>query len=83
LTAISVLGGTVALIPDILEPATNPNHRGFFHSIVFGATAWYATHGRHSDQWDSNQREVMRLLCYCYLSHLAADATTPKGICVI
>lgn len=30
--AISALASR---LPDILEPATNPNHRGFFHSVVF------------------------------------------------
>lgn len=39
------LSGTVgAFLPDIVEPATNPNHRSFFHSVSFigvaGPTAW-------------------------------------------
>jgi membrane-bound metal-dependent hydrolase YbcI (DUF457 family) len=33
-----------AFLPDIIEPATNPNHRSFFHSISFmgaaGSPAW-------------------------------------------
>lgn len=39
------LSGTVgAFLPDIVEPATNPNHRSFFHSVSFvgaaGPTVW-------------------------------------------
>mgnify|MGYP000976895494 CR=1 FL=1 len=39
------ISGTVgAFLPDIIEPATNPHHRSFFHSISFvgvaGPTAW-------------------------------------------
>jgi hypothetical protein len=33
-----------AFLPDIIEPATNPNHRSFFHSVSFvgvaGPPAW-------------------------------------------
>lgn len=30
------LSGTIgAFLPDILEPATSPNHRSFFHSVSF------------------------------------------------
>jgi len=40
----------------------------------------YATHGSHSDKWKPETRAVLRTMSYCYLSHLLADATTPKGI---
>src|SRR5450631_180861 len=31
-----------ALVPDILEPASSPNHRAFFHSVVTAAIVAYA-----------------------------------------
>jgi membrane-bound metal-dependent hydrolase YbcI (DUF457 family) len=32
------LGALSGIVTDKIEPATNPNHRGFFHSITF----WFA-----------------------------------------
>lgn len=29
------LGALTGIVTDKIEPATNPNHRGFFHSITF------------------------------------------------
>ena len=29
------LGAITGIVTDRIEPATNPNHRGFFHSITF------------------------------------------------
>lgn len=39
LSTITGIGS--ARVPDILEPATNPNHRAFFHSFVFGFLLCY------------------------------------------
>lgn len=76
-------GGLAGLLPDIFEPATDPNHRRFFHSMIFGGGAIYATHGEHSAKWDSNSRAFVQALSWCYLSHLGGDATTPRGIPII
>lgn len=73
-------GAATGILADVLEPATSPNHRAFYHSVVFGATTLYATHGPHSDEWDPESRALLRTMSYCYLSHLVADSTTPKGI---
>jgi len=32
-------GAAGSLLPDLIEPATNPNHRSFFHSVSFVAVA--------------------------------------------
>ena len=69
-----------AMVPDIIEPADSPNHRGFFHSVAAAALAVYATKrvlGYHTSR--ETQRLVF-LLAGGYLSHLAADSTTPKSI---
>jgi membrane-bound metal-dependent hydrolase YbcI (DUF457 family) len=73
-------GGVAGVLPDILEPATDPNHRRFFHSVVFGGVALYSTHASHSEKWDPASRTFARTLCWCYLSHLGGDSTTPRGI---
>ena len=40
----SGIGACFALLPDLLEPASSPNHRSFFHGVVFalfvGYTVW-------------------------------------------
>ena len=74
------IGGVIGVVPDLIEPAVHPNHRGFFHSVAFGALAWYATHAAHTKQWDPETRAAARMACWCYLSHLLADALTPKSI---
>lgn len=37
----SGIGLSTARIPDILEPAIHPNHRDFFHSLVFAGYTGY------------------------------------------
>lgn len=38
-----LLGGWVGgVLPDVLEPATSPNHRRFAHSVVAGGTLTFA-----------------------------------------
>jgi hypothetical protein len=73
-------GGVAGLIPDILEPAVDPNHRRFFHSVVCGAGVVYGAHGEHTARWNPDARKFVQTLSWCYLSHLGGDATTAKGI---
>jgi membrane-bound metal-dependent hydrolase YbcI (DUF457 family) len=83
LAFFSVGGGLIGLAADVFEPATTPNHRGFFHSVAFGSATVYATHGEHTKSWEPEVRAALRNASYCYVSHLVADATTPKGIRLI
>ena len=80
LAAYGAAGGVIGLIPDLIEPAVTPDHRGFFHSVGCGTAVLYATHGPHARSWSHEQKAAAQLLGLCYLSHLAADATTPNGI---
>lgn len=80
LAVYAAAGGMIAVIPDLLEPATTPEHRHFFHSVFFGTGILYATHGAYSRTWDHEARTLLRAAGYAYISHLAADALTPKGI---
>ena len=81
-TLLSSLGGAFAgLLPDLLEPATNPNHRSFFHSVALllflaygNAKVW------QNDNINEDQKLAGCLLSIAYSSHLIADSTTTKGI---
>jgi membrane-bound metal-dependent hydrolase YbcI (DUF457 family) len=75
---IGIIGGT---FPDSVEPATNPNHRHFFHSIAFslaiilGRKKLYEILGLNE--------EIKRYFDWflsAYGSHLICDAQTPKGL---
>lgn len=97
--------------PDILEPATSPNHRGPFHSVAFAlvlilgdaklvelqdtARAWANEQeklGRQAQSWWAARWHhflalvgrlgtgALSAVCPAYLSHLALDATTPRGL---
>lgn len=83
-----VIGGTAAAfftnLPDILEPATSPNHRAFFHSLTFAAMLGVSLHKLH--QWKTETeaerflRSVGLLAGSAYLIHLALDFTTRKSL---
>lgn len=83
-----VVGGIVAALtaslPDLLEPATSPNHRQFCHSVVFAAALSVVL--REVYDWAPDTplgqfaREVLLSAGLAYLIHLGVDATTAKSI---
>lgn len=75
---VGMIGG---LLPDLLEPAIHPNHRRFFHS--YAATALLAHANRHVSQqlqMPADTRAAIHLISLGFVSHLAADAHTPRGL---
>lgn len=96
LLLFSVIGLNTARIPDILEPATNPNHRAFFHSFTFGLITGYVSIEAWKDlqtrrferktigikQW--SKYEVLDVAIVIgagsILLHLFMDASTKKGL---
>ena len=74
-------GAVSGLMADVLEPATNPHHRKFFHSIVFAAVALFG-----KDQvcqffnLTEDGRRYLNWFLSCYGSHLFLDAQTPMGL---
>ena len=75
---LSAFGG---LVPDLIEPAVDPNHRRFFHSVVTGADLACGAVKAQGDQSFSDTLELVTvLLVVGYISHLLADALTPKGL---
>jgi membrane-bound metal-dependent hydrolase YbcI (DUF457 family) len=76
-----VLGGLAGVLPDLLEPATNPNHRSCFHSLVLLSMLAYG----NKKVWDSqnlteDQKLVFSLFSAAFGSHLTCDSSTPKSI---
>ena len=77
----SLLGGGVALLPDYLEPANNPNHRKFFHSKTLGLGLLdLGDNIRNRDNLTNDKKEFWDLMLLAFGSHLVADSFTPKGL---
>jgi membrane-bound metal-dependent hydrolase YbcI (DUF457 family) len=76
------VAGAAALLPDIIEPATTPNHRKFFHSVLMAAIVGYMMTGNHTKRLPRAALLLLTVIGAVYLSHLVADATTPKSISI-
>jgi membrane-bound metal-dependent hydrolase YbcI (DUF457 family) len=90
------IGISTARIPDILEPPISPNHRAFFHSIVWGGFVGYVGFQIWKDlQIKRNERklfgirkmsqsEIIEILLLIgagsILVHLLFDGFTKKGL---
>jgi len=77
----SIGGAFVGILPDILEPAINPNHRSLFHSVALllmlvngNSTIW------QNENLTKDQKAAISLLSAAYGSHLATDGMTKKGL---
>ena len=79
----AVTGCIAASLPDLIEPATNPNHRGFFHSIVVGITIPWLTYKSHKGKLDPRIKPFLDIIGPGYVSHLLADSFTSKGLPII
>lgn len=73
-------GGISGVMPDQIEPARTPNHRSFFHSATTGAALTKANTELDNLNLTEKQKIGLKSISVGYLSHLAADATTPKGL---
>ncbi|MEW5922470.1 MAG: metal-dependent hydrolase [Candidatus Zixiibacteriota bacterium] len=76
-----LLGSLIAELPDILEPANNPNHRGFYHSAAFIGISGYLLYrlfknGNVSREWNL----ICKVAAATYGSHLVLDSSTPRGL---
>lgn len=80
----AVLGAVLTKLPDLLEPATSPQHRQFFHSLAFAAALGYGLCKLHDwepeDELGKLARWVGLVGGSAYLVHLALDFTTAKSL---
>ena len=75
---LGILGG---MLPDILEPATHPNHRQFFHGLLLIAVVFYGREKLYQLlELTPQQRGLFDSLLAGYSSHLYLDGLTPKGL---
>lgn len=71
-------------LPDWIEPATNPHHRQFFHSVAFAGAVFYGL--KRVYEWtpqDDRQRTLRHLALIAgvaYLTHLVLDAGTSRSL---
>lgn len=80
-----ITGGSTfgSLLPDMIEPATNPNHRSIFHSVLFGSIlTGNLIHNRNAKP-DDILKMVINSISAGYLSHLVIDSTTPRGLPIV
>ncbi|WP_459949443.1 metal-dependent hydrolase [Denitratisoma sp. agr-D3] len=90
-TSKPLLGGAAAALltnlPDLLEPATSPNHRSFFHSVVFAAGLVEGFRQLNNWQPATDLEKFLRgagmLAISAYLIHLALDFTTKKSLPIL
>lgn len=82
--AASVLAYNLGTLPDLLEPATNPNHRKFFHSLAFlglvGTGMYKLYQWKPEDEMDKLIRFALLVGGGAYVTHLLMDSSTPKGL---
>jgi len=79
----SIVGGTFGVLPDLLEPATNFEHRRFFHSLSFAiAAAGGILQLLHRIQ-NPMLRRLVIVAAVGYGSHLGLDARTVQGLPII
>jgi len=74
-----VVGGVGAAVPDILEPAITPNHRGFFHSAPLLVALMIIAAGIFGRSKSALMGLVFSFVLG-YISHLWADGNTSQGL---
>jgi membrane-bound metal-dependent hydrolase YbcI (DUF457 family) len=77
-------GAIIACLPDILEPATDPNHRALFHSITsLAAIAIGDVYCLNSENVSPDMKVAVFVASVAYGSHGVIDAMTPKMLPVV
>lgn len=83
----AALSAVLTNLPDVLEPASRPNHRQFFHSFVCAGALGVAAHKVYKWETDNRFDETVRFVLLvgigAYLVHLLLDAGTPKSLPLI
>lgn len=77
------IGFLLGSLPDWIEPATNPHHRKFFHSLTATAVVCYCAFGEHAQEWPEGVRKTAKAAALAYGSHTLVDGTTKFSISLI
>jgi len=79
--AAAVAGGLIATIPDVLEPATDPNHRGPLHSVGALAACVAVIKKVLDSREIASWAKVWSIVgAAAYASHLVLDGVSPKSL---
>jgi hypothetical protein len=74
----------LASLPDWIEPATNPHHRQFFHSVLFLGGVCYVSYRVYrwepQTPWQSFVRWLSLVTAGAYIVHLVCDSGTPRAL---
>ncbi len=86
--AIGFVGGwCCGTLPDLIEPATNPNHRQFFHSFAVAFAIGYGLYKLYRWKPETEIGGFVKGIGLVagggYLVHLMLDATTPRSLPVL
>jgi membrane-bound metal-dependent hydrolase YbcI (DUF457 family) len=82
--AIILLGAFAGVSADLLEPATNPNHRSVCHSgLALAMILLLCYKGSRTDKLSDSQKAFTIPILFAYASHLVADSTSPKSLPLI
>lgn len=81
----AVFGGVIgAGMPDWIEPAVNPHHRSFMHSVTGGGfSVSFLQKLLKNKEIHPLIRSFLRSALVGYLSHLVTDAFSPKSLPLI
>jgi membrane-bound metal-dependent hydrolase YbcI (DUF457 family) len=71
------------VLPDILEPASNPHHRKFFHSKTTAVATAIAGKKAILSKQNPILKSALVGAAAGYGSHLVLDSKTPKGLPLI
>lgn len=74
------VGAFCGVLPDLLEPATCPNHRKLFHSVTTASLISYGLYKANTSSLSSNDKEIINIAGAGYLSHLLLDSETEFGL---
>jgi inner membrane protein len=82
-----VVGAFCTNLPDILEPATSPNHRKVFHSVACAVVLIAGFKKAWDWEPEDDLGKFLRFVALAgtagYLAHLALDATTKRSLPLI
>ena len=82
LFTVGLFGGAAAMLPDIIDPPTNPNHRSIGHSIVVSGLLIPKLMNKINEnhQMTPEQKDFFKSILMGYTSHFLLDARTPAGL---
>jgi membrane-bound metal-dependent hydrolase YbcI (DUF457 family) len=74
------VGAITGIAADKLEPATNPNHRKFFHSITFWILSGLTVCKVSSSNRERLLKDIVIMAFAGYSTHLIMDMQTQKSL---